>query len=64
MVLTIIIFGNYFPLVFKEFALSLSLICKEIIIFILPFIIFSFVVSGLSEFQSESFKLVAILIPI
>ena len=64
MVLTIIIFGNYFPLVFKEFALSLSLICKEIIIFILPFIIFSFVVSGLSEFQSESFKLVAILIPL
>lgn len=64
MVLTIILFGNYLPLVFKEFALSLSLICKEIIIFILPFIIFSFVVSGLIEFQSESFKLVAILIPL
>ncbi|MBR1944013.1 MAG: cation:dicarboxylase symporter family transporter [Alphaproteobacteria bacterium] len=64
MVLTIIIFGNYLPLVFKEFTLSLSLICKEIIIFVLPFIIFSFVVSGLSEFQSESFKLVAILIPL
>lgn len=64
MVLAIILFGNYLPLIFKEFALSLSLICKEIIIFILPFIIFSFVVSGLMEFQSESFKLVAILIPL
>ena len=64
MVLSIVLFGNYLPLVFKEFALSLSLLCKEIIIFILPFIIFSFVVSGLMEFQSESFKLVAILIPL
>ena len=64
MVLFIVLFGNYLPLAFKEFALSLSLLCKEIIIFILPFIIFSFVVSGLMEFQSESFKLVAILIPL
>ncbi len=64
MVLIIIIFGSYFPLSFKAFALSLSLLCKEIIIFILPFIIFSFVISGLMELESESFKLVAILIPL
>ena len=64
MVLIVAIFGNNFPLAFKEFSLSLSLLCKEIIIFVLPFIIFSFVTSGLMEFQSESFKLVAILIPL
>lgn len=64
MVLVVLAFGNYFPLVFKQFALSVSLLCKELIIFVLPFIIFSFVVSGLMEFQSDSFKLVAILIPL
>ncbi len=64
MVLAVIFFGNIFPLWFREFALAISLLCKEIIIFLLPFIIFAFVLSGLTELQNESFKLVAILIPL
>lgn len=64
MVLTIIFFGNSFPLWFREFALAISLLCKEVIIFLLPFIIFAFVLSGLTELQNESFRLVTILIPL
>ena len=62
--LFVVLFGDLIPINIKEFSLSISLMCKEIIIFVLPFIIFSFVISGLTELQSESFKLVAILIPL
>ncbi len=64
MVLTVVFFGNGFPLLFKEIALAISILCKEIIIFLLPLIIFSFVLYGLTELQSESVKVVAILLPL
>ncbi len=64
MVLIVVFFGNYFPLPFKEVALAVSMLCKELIIFLLPLIIFSFVLYGLTELQSESFRVVAILIPL
>lgn len=64
MLATVALFGQLLPLEIKQFLLSISLLCKEIIIFLLPLIIFSFVLSGLTELQSESFKLVAILIPL
>lgn len=64
MIVIIALFGQLLPLDIKAFALSISLLCKELIIFLLPFIIFSFVLSGLTALQSESFKLVAILLPL
>lgn len=64
MIITVIFLGDYFPLQFKEIALAVSLLCKELIIFLLPLIIFSFVLSGLTELQSESVKVVAILLPL
>ena len=64
LILIVVTCGQFLPISFKSTALAISLICKEFIIFVLPFIIFSFVVSGLTELQSESFKLVAILLPL
>ena len=64
LVLLVLLLSPVIPFDVKRFLLAISLVCKEIIIAVLPFIIFSFVLGGLTELRSESFRLVAILIPL
>ena len=59
-----ICFGQYVPLSIKENIYSLSLLIKDVIIFTLPILIFSFVLSGIIGLKNESVKVILILIPL
>ena len=54
--------GEYVPHNVKAFLYSISLSMKEVLIFLLPFIIFSFIFSTLLNLKSSVIKFIAMLI--
>jgi Na+/H+-dicarboxylate symporter len=58
----IYLFGDFLPIVIKELFLSISLILKSILLFILPFIIFSFITSSLLSLEGNVVKFTSLLI--
>jgi len=54
--------GQYVPEVFKAYSYSLSLTMKEVLVFLLPFIIFSFVFSCLLALGGGALRFVLMLI--
>jgi Na+/H+-dicarboxylate symporter len=64
MLISIGCFGSYIDISTKSHLLAISLLLKGIIVFILPFIIFSFVLCGLLSLKNESLKMVLILVPL
>ena len=57
-------FGDFINIVIKTQLYAISLLIKDLIVFILPFIIFSFVASGLMSLRGESAKVILILVPL
>ncbi|MDR1609555.1 MAG: dicarboxylate/amino acid:cation symporter [Holosporales bacterium] len=57
-------FGSYIDVSTKAHLLAISLLLKGIIVFILPFLIFSFVLCGLLSLKNESLKMILILVPL
>lgn len=57
-------FGNFLSDALKSNLYAISLFLKDFIVFILPLIIFSFVMSGILSFQGESYKIVLIVVPL
>ncbi|MDR1333572.1 MAG: dicarboxylate/amino acid:cation symporter [Holosporales bacterium] len=57
-------FGDYIDISTKAHLLAVSLLLKGIIVFVLPFLIFSFVLYGLMSLKNESVKMVLILVPL
>lgn len=55
--------GPYVPLSIKSASYALSLSIKELLIFTLPFLIFSFVFSSIANLQNKAFSFVLFLIP-
>ena len=53
--------AHYVPIYVVEFFYSLSYIIKEILVFLLPFIIFSYLVSSLTEYQNKASKFIFIV---
>lgn len=64
LVLLVFFFGDSLSYESKASIYSISLLIKDLIIFILPIIIFSFVLSGLTQLKSESIKVILILLPL
>ena len=60
--IAIYLFGDFLPIVIKELFLSISLILKSILLFILPFIIFSFITSSLLSLEGNVVKFTSLLI--
>jgi len=56
--------GEFIPVDFKVFSYRISLVLKEFLIFILPFMIFSFVFTSMVRLKSNSLKFILILIPL
>ncbi len=59
-----LICGHFVPTEIKEFIYALSLSIKEILIFFLPFLIFSFLFSSMSQLQKGAVKFAVILLPL
>lgn len=57
-VLFVLFLGNSIPLGLKSFFYALSLSLKEVLLFVLPFIIFSFLFSSLLSFKDGALRLV------
>ena len=57
-------FGNYIDVATKSRLYAISLLLKDIIVFILPIIVFSFVLSGILNLKNESIKVILILVPL
>ena len=62
MIVFTMIFGAYLPEVVVRFTYTISTILKEVLEFLLPFIIFSFVFIGLASFKKNAPLVLAILI--
>lgn len=62
LILAVSIFGMHVPLEVKSFSLALSLSMKEILVFCLPVIIFSFLFSSFSKFSGNIVLFVAALL--
>lgn len=56
------LFGDYLPTSLKQFFLTISSVIKEVLIFVLPFVIFSYLFSCLLSFQSGAFVFVVSLL--
>ncbi|MBQ2174934.1 MAG: hypothetical protein II453_07695, partial [Alphaproteobacteria bacterium] len=61
---SVLIFGDSVSLLVKEQAYAISLFLKDVIVFVLPLIIFSFVLNGILSLKNESVKVVLCLIPL
>lgn len=61
-ILFTMIFGSYLPEIVVRFTYTISFFLKEILEFLLPFIIFSFVFIGLASFKRNAPVVLAILI--
>lgn len=59
----VICFGNKLPLVLAQFFYALSLMIKEILMFILPLIVFSLLFSSIVNMSRCVLKLILLLIP-
>lgn len=57
------LFGDNLDETVKSNIYAISLFLKEIIVFALPLIIFSFVMNGILSLKDESFKIILILVP-
>ncbi len=62
LILAVSIFGMHVPIEIKSFSLALSLSMKEILVFCLPVIIFSFLFSSFSKFSGNIVLFVASLL--
>ena len=62
--LFILFFGNSIELALKSQVYAISLLLKEVIVFILPLIIFSFVLNGILSLKNESIKVILCLVPL
>ena len=60
----VLLFGNSVSLPFKMQAYAISLLLKDVIVFVLPLIIFSFVLNGILSLKNESIKVVLCLVPL
>ncbi len=60
----VLLFGNHIPFSVKSNLYSVSLFLKDFIVFVLPFLIFSFVLTGLLKLKKESIKVIMILVPL
>ncbi|MBI2352984.1 cation:dicarboxylase symporter family transporter [Candidatus Dependentiae bacterium] len=58
----VIIFGSYIPFLMLQFFYTISLIFKECLSFILPFMVFSFICSGILSFKKSAHIVMAILL--
>ncbi|MDR3223991.1 MAG: dicarboxylate/amino acid:cation symporter [Holosporales bacterium] len=57
-------FGGNIPISVKSQFLAISLLLKDLIIFVLPALIFAFVVGGVLSFKDESLKIILIVVPL
>ncbi len=55
-------FGDLIPMTAKQIIYSISLTIKDIIVIVLPLLIFSFVLFGMANFDNESPKIILLLI--
>lgn len=62
--ISILCFGKYIDVSIKSNLYAISILLKDIIVFILPIIIFSFVFNGILSLKNESIKIILILIPL
>lgn len=62
MILFTMLLGSYIPTVGVRFTYTISVILKEVLEFLLPFIIFSFVFIGLASFKKNAPLVLAVLI--
>jgi Na+/H+-dicarboxylate symporter len=59
-----LLFGNFLPTILKAVIYTISLFLKEILIFILPFMVFSFIFHSMIKMQGKSFLFIIILLPL
>ncbi len=57
-------FGKYIDNSIKSNLYAISLLLKDLIVFVLPVIIFSFVFNGVLSLKNESIKVILILVPL
>ncbi len=57
-------FGKYVDISIKSNLYSVSILLKDLIVFVLPVIIFSFVFNGILSLKNESIKVILILVPL
>ncbi len=62
--ITVLCFGNQIDADVKSQLYAISLCLKDIIVFVLPIIIFSFVLNGILNLKNESIKVILILVPL
>ena len=62
--IAVLLFGNQIDLSVKSQAYAVSLLLKDVIVFVLPLIIFSFVLNGILNLKNESVKVVLLLVPL
>ena len=60
-IVIVLFFGELIPKDIKSFFYTLSLLFKDILIFTLPFIVFSCLLNSMSSFRGQAFKFVIIL---
>ncbi|OJX11743.1 MAG: hypothetical protein BGO77_06505 [Caedibacter sp. 37-49] len=58
----VIALGDYCPLSFKQFSYALSLSIKELLVFCLPFIIFSYLTSCLLSLKQRALKFIILIL--
>ena len=59
-----LLFGNNIDVSFKSQLYAISLFLKDVIVFVLPILIFSFVLTGILNLKNESIKVILILVPL
>jgi Na+/H+-dicarboxylate symporter len=57
-------FGQYVDIELKRQLYALSLFLKDLIVFVLPTLIFSFVFNGILQLKNESLKVILVLVPL
>lgn len=62
--ISVLFFGNYIDVTTKSKLYAISLLLKDVIVFVLPVIIFSFVFNGILNLKNESIKVILILVPL
>lgn len=60
----VLLFGNQINHEIKAQSYAISLMLKDVIVFVLPLIIFSFVLNGITNLKSESVKIILVLVPL
>jgi len=59
-----LLFGRFVPVAFKALAYGVSLTIKEVLIFVLPVLIFSFVFSSMVNLQRRAMQFVLLIVPL